>query len=499
MKLSKNRFLSILCIFILIVSSFGIAYANSNYAVDQQQTNWNSEMIICNNDVMINFAAQSFKPSKSTLTNVEVYIQKYYSPSQNLKFYIRSDLNGGNLASLTKSPSQISTSKQWVNFDFPDISVIVDNTYYIVLEMDYNLPSPTGYLWAWHESSPYSRGAIYNKFQGGPWEPYVGYPNGDACFKTYGISSYYPPSVTTNAATSVSSNVAVLNGYLDDLGEASQCSVWFEYGTTTSYGESTGVQSRSSPSSFSYYTDGLDPGTTYHFRAVAQNDVYTSFGSDRTFTTDTSILNPSVTTNAASSIGDTTATLNGNRGASSCEVWFEYGTTTSYGSSTSHQTRTSTGSFNQALTGLVKCTTYHFRAVAENSAGTTYGSDMTFTTTGCATLPTVTTNAASSIGDTTATLNGNLDNLVEHLHVKSGLNTGQQHPMAAVRVIRQEQVLGLLIKLLLILQKQQRIIIVQWPGTVLGQPMEIIKNSLLQVVEFKNLLSLLMMLLKLEV
>ncbi len=67
-------------------------------------------------------------------------------------------------------------------------------------------------------------------------------------------------------------------------------------------------------------------------------------------------------------------------GASSCDVWFQYGLTTSYGSETAHQPKTSTGAFSASISSLTPGTLYHFRAAASNSAGTSYGSDKTFYT-----------------------------------------------------------------------------------------------------------------------
>ena len=100
---------------------------------------------------------------------------------------------------------------------------------------------------------------------------------------------------------------------------------------------------------------------------------------------------PQVTTNAATSVTATSATLNANLvstgapvkehpGYISCEVWFEWGETTSYGYSTSKQSKSSTGYFSASITGLKPGKTYHFRAVASSGVGTDYGSDMTFTT-----------------------------------------------------------------------------------------------------------------------
>ena len=63
-------------------------------------------------------------------------------------------------------------------------------------------------------------------------------------------------------------------------------------------------------------------------------------------------------------------------------VRFQYGTTTNYGSVTRSQlfrgTMTQNASAN--VSGLAASTTYHFRLMATNGGGTTFGSDMTFTT-----------------------------------------------------------------------------------------------------------------------
>src|SRR5205823_422001 len=58
------------------------------------------------------------------------------------------------------------------------------------------------------------------------------------------------------------------------------------------------------------------------------------------------------------------------------------------------------------LSGLTSGTTYHFRLVATNAAGTTFGGDQTLTT---LVKPSVATGSATSIVDTTATLNGSVD------------------------------------------------------------------------------------------
>jgi hypothetical protein len=94
---------------------------------------------------------------------------------------------------------------------------------------------------------------------------------------------------------------------------------------------------------------------------------------------------PSVTTYTVSGIMTNGATLNGHLSdkgsAYTILVSFEYGLTTSYGSSVSGvpATLTHSGTFTASITDLTPNTQYHYRAKAVGD-GTVYGSDQTFTT-----------------------------------------------------------------------------------------------------------------------
>ncbi|HNY01034.1 MAG TPA: T9SS type A sorting domain-containing protein [Bacteroidales bacterium] len=96
--------------------------------------------------------------------------------------------------------------------------------------------------------------------------------------------------------------------------------------------------------------------------------------------------NPVVNTDMASDIAATTATLNGSINAANHTVdsYFDYGTTTAYGSTVAGTPATVTGSsatpVAAALTGLQPFTTYHFRAKGVDGALTVYGEDRSFTT-----------------------------------------------------------------------------------------------------------------------
>ena len=187
-------------------------------------------------------------------------------------------------------------------------------------------------------------------------------------------------TVSADAATDVVANSATLNGTLDDDG-GEACDCGFEWGETDAYGNTTPTQSRTTGQTFSQSISGLDPATTYHFRAFATNGSGTSYSADRTFTT--LGTTSAVTTDPATGVGMVLADLNGtldDDGGVACDCGFEWGETVAYGNTTSTQSKVTGETFSQAISGLTPGITYHFRASSNNVSGTSYGADRTFTT-----------------------------------------------------------------------------------------------------------------------
>jgi hypothetical protein len=123
---------------------------------------------------------------------------------------------------------------------------------------------------------------------------------------------------------------------------------------------------------------------------------------------------PAVTTGPASGVGASVATLNAtvNPNGGATDAWFEYGTTTGYGLITPQQalgSGTSPLAVSANIAGLTCGTLYHFRARASNSAGVPTGGDATFTTSPCASGPTVVTGVATNVGPNSATLNATVN------------------------------------------------------------------------------------------
>jgi hypothetical protein len=97
---------------------------------------------------------------------------------------------------------------------------------------------------------------------------------------------------------------------------------------------------------------------------------------------------PSATTNPATLVVATTATLNGsaNPNGGTTTAYFQYGTSITYGQTTTAQGigAGTTPVTVLATVGSLTCSTlYHFRLVATNTTGTTNGADQSFTTSSC--------------------------------------------------------------------------------------------------------------------
>jgi len=122
---------------------------------------------------------------------------------------------------------------------------------------------------------------------------------------------------------------------------------------------------------------------------------------------------PTVTTGDVTSITTTSATVAGNvtnEGSSGVtERGICWSTSANPTTSDSHgSSGTGSGSYTVDLSNLNANTTYHVRAYATNSVGTSYGDDVSFTTDDDNEAPTVTTGDITSITGNSATVAGNV-------------------------------------------------------------------------------------------
>jgi len=135
----------------------------------------------------------------------------------------------------------------------------------------------------------------------------------------------------------------------------------------------------------------LYPGVAHQITSDMVNDTFSFLAKYRT-------TEPTVVSGEATSLTCNGATLNGivNPNGLSSTYYFQYGITTNYDStttSTSAGSGTSDLSATASIIGLNSDTEYHYRLVANNSLGTNYGADQTFTTpSGSAPVPEILAN-----------------------------------------------------------------------------------------------------------
>ena len=231
------------------------------------------------------------------------------------------------------------------------------------------------------------------------------------------------PTVTISNVTSsniTSSGVTI--AWTTDVPSTSQV----EYGTTTSYGQVTPLNSTQT-TNHSVTISGLTANTTYNFRTVSSITGYTARSSNYTFITGgggggtvtiSSVASSNITANSATITWTTDV-------PSTSQI--EFGTTTSYGSTTTADSNPAT-SHTVIISGLNSGTTYNFRAISSISGYTARSSNSTFTTT-IVSGPTVTISnvTSSNITSSGVTITWTTDvpstSQVEYISTTYGLAT----------------------------------------------------------------------------
>ncbi|HEY7829108.1 MAG TPA: hypothetical protein VIC06_00905 [Solirubrobacteraceae bacterium] len=203
--------------------------------------------------------------------------------------------------------------------------------------------------------------------------------------KVYLFSALFVPDVSTGVASNVRPTSVTLNGAVNPDGvPVTAC--FFEYGTEGSYGQSAPCAqspgSGASPVAVSADLSGLQEGVTYNYRLVAEN----ANGANQSASAEITMPSPpSIDSAAAENIVSGSADLHVaiNPHAAQTSYRFEYGASAEYGTSApvpdgSIAEGLSDRTITQHVSGLQANTTYHWRVVARNIAGTTTGVDHTF-------------------------------------------------------------------------------------------------------------------------
>lgn len=229
------------------------------------------------------------------------------------------------------------------------------------------------------------------------------------------IRSFGPatlPLVTTDAISNIGGETATSGGNVTISSEAAIFDRGVCWSTTpgpsiadnkTNDGTGTGA--------FVSSMTGLTQGTLYYVRAYATNIAGTTYGNEQSFTTIIATA-PIVSTAAITNISATGAASGGtivSDGGAPISVsgicWNTSGTPTTVDNITTDGT--ATGTFASDAIGLSSSTTYFLRAYATNSISTSYGNEVTFTTT-APTIPIITTEPIIAQTDVSGTSGGTI-------------------------------------------------------------------------------------------
>jgi|GEM_PF-2192553 len=161
--------------------------------LDQENSDWNGAGLGFDGKAVV---AQSFIPMYNSLTRVELIVWNEGNPHGNLTVSIREILNDTDLTSITKAveelPQKFTPNEViWTEFDFPDINVTAESTYYIVWSLDIEEnPGPTPFnvtCWGTTQNDNYTSGEQWYGVDN-YWHSVN--PGWDFCFKTYGHEDF---------------------------------------------------------------------------------------------------------------------------------------------------------------------------------------------------------------------------------------------------------------------------------------------------------------------
>jgi len=211
-------------------------------------------------------------------------------------------------------------------------------------------------------------------------------------YATNSIGTGYGPDITfttittptissTATVTSITGTTATGGGNISSDGGASVTSRGLVWGTTagsSTYSATTGTGAGTYTASIT----GLSIATNYFVRSFATNSVGTVYGPEVQFTTPSvAILSSTI----SSTIGITSAILGAvlsSTGGATTTIGIRYSTDINFGSysTTIINANANAGTYTTTITGLTGATNYYAKSYANNTAGTTFGPSVSFTT-----------------------------------------------------------------------------------------------------------------------
>jgi len=215
-------------------------------------------------------------------------------------------------------------------------------------------------------------------------------------YATNSIGTSYGPDITfttlttptvsaTATVTSITGTTATSGGTITADGGTSVTARGVVWDTNANpvVSLSTKTSDATGTGSFTSSLTGLSIATTYYVRAFATNSVGTVYGPEVSFSTPNTAT---LTSTTSSTITSYTAILGGvlsSTGGASTSISISYSTDSNFGTSSTGSIQSninSAGTYTATISGLTASTTYYAKAFATNSAGTTYGPTINFST-----------------------------------------------------------------------------------------------------------------------
>jgi len=280
--------------------------------------------------------------------------------------------------------SSMSDSNSLVTFTFSGANQVSlsSSTYYVLVMENTSANENDVVGGALNSSGTHSgNGAVYL----GSSSAWSVQATSDYPFYIYGSSAV--PTVTTQACSSVTHNSATLNGNITSTGGVAVTRRGFCYKEGTSGDPTTSDTTVYDDGTFNTgaYSEaitGLSVVTGYRVRSYCTNADGTSYGTTVQLTTGAGSA-PTVTTTTTSKLWKTYVIFGGNvtaQGDTSVTDRGIYWGTTEETQSNQIQDGSGTGEFTTTKTGLTANTPYYYKAYATNTAGTSYGDILSFTT-----------------------------------------------------------------------------------------------------------------------
>jgi hypothetical protein len=190
-----------------------------------------------------------------------------------------------------------------------------------------------------------------------------------------------PTISATATVTSITGTTATSGGTISSDGGATVTSRGLVWGTTS--GATTfSVSSGTGTGTYTIGLTGLSIATNYFVRSFATNIAGTVYGPEVQFSTpNTATVASTITSTITSSTAIVGGVLSSNGGATTT-IGIMYSTASNFGifSTTSINLNAVAGTYTTTISGLSAVTIYYAKAYATNTAGTTYGPTISFTT-----------------------------------------------------------------------------------------------------------------------